>query len=855
MNTKLLTRAIALAFAPVVASLDAVADSAVGVDTVLGNALNPRGGDPTLDRDPQGKSLIIPKLSRTPTGLLYDWPPAYPEVLPLAGNWNYNFSTEIGGLFKNHGVRSGKFREYADWDDGLLLNSLRFGAEEKGTARYFDFAAGAVGRDDQYYRATFGRYGDFRINAFFNETPHVFNQSARTVFQGAGSGVLTLAPGLVPGNNTSAQVAAALAGASPFELGLSRKRGGLGIDATPTSDLRIYASYAQEKREGTRPFGGALSFNFPAATNGVPNLTGGLAETIEPIDYRTHDVLAGVQWARDRYQVNLSYTGQFFRNHIDTLTWDVPFRVSPVATASVIPRGRFDLYPDNDFHNVKLDAAMAGLPMRGQVTGTLSYSRLSQDDNLVAPTVNSGVVTSSGAGGATVDLTPFNTTAGLSQTSANARIDTLLGQLQGSFAPARDLAVRAKLRHYEENNKTSYTAFNPLTGQFGYPANDGAVFVASPGFNGLFFPGNLALTTIPIRYRSIPYSYRKDNYAVEGDYRLVSRTNVTFGYERENYHRDHRERDETWENRFRLGANSREIPWATVRVSYEYARRLGGAYNPDPYEEFYLSNRAPGIPPHTLAQLRKLDLADRTQNVVNGRVNFIVHDDMDVMLTGKFVDNDYGADYGRQRERNWSVNLDWSWTPVPTASAYAHYGFQQTRIKQANINDNTAAALAGSGDANAGGAVYPLANAWDADSRDRSHTFGLGFRYGFGRMTLESGYSFIYSNYRLGYGFASAGALATPALVGVAGDSMPDMAYRQHLLETSVKVPVRRELAVRLYHRYETARFADWHYDGLPLVVGNELFLGAVPESYSAHVFGVFLQYVPGRKEAPAAGQ
>jgi hypothetical protein len=80
---------------------------------------------------------------------------------------------------------------------------------------------------------------------------------------------------------------------------------------------------------------------------------------------------------------------------------------------------------------------------------------------------------------------------------------------------------------------------------------------------------------------------------------------------------------------------------------------------------------------------------------------------------------------------------------------------------------------------------------------------------------------------------------------------MPDIMFRQQTLVTSLKFAISKNTALRLYHRYESARFNDWHYDGLPLVFGNGagVFLGAGPQNYSVHVFGLFFQYTPGRQE------
>ena len=84
---------------------------------------------------------------------------------------------------------------------------------------------------------------------------------------------------------------------------------------------------------------------------------------------------------------------------------------------------------------------------------------------------------------------------------------------------------------------------------------------------------------------------------------------------------------------------------------------------------------------------------------------------------------------------------------------------------------------------------------------------------------------------------------------------MPDMVFHQHALETSLKLRIDRQTALRLYYRYERTRIEDWHYDDLPLVFagGAGVFLGAGPPSYSANVFGVFFQYTPGKPDKERA--
>jgi len=298
------------------------------------------------------------------------------------------------------------------------------------------------------------------------------------------------------------------------------------------------------------------------------------------------------------------------------------------------------------------------------------------------------------------------------------------------------------------------------------------------------------------------------------------------------------------EKRYRVGLNNRDLAWATIRLSYEHARRTGGDYNYDPNAAFYAPSASLDTPA-TLAQLRKYDLADREQRALNARVNFLLRSDMDLAVAGKVQSNEYGAAYGRLDERKYAFNLEWNWQPRPSASAYAHYGLERARNRMASINDDPAGYL--SGDPNAGGAVYPFANRWDEESHDDTHTVGLGFRYAFGGAVLEAGYTYLYSPYRTRYSFASSGAIAGGAAAALAaGEGMPDMRFRQNTLEASLRFALDRNSALRFYYRYDRAAFEDWHYDGLPLVLGSEaVFLGAGPRSYSASLVGLLYQYAP----------
>ena len=813
----------------------AFADSAEGPVTALGNAMNPGTVDAARDLDPAGLSPYRPPASRTPTGQFYDIPYLPREVRRSESGWEYSGFIEAGVLAGDANNKNALFRRYRDIGNGPTLNNFGMEAAKPDEARFIEIVGGGAGRSDQFYGVQFGRYNDYRINLSYSEIPHVFSTTARPIWQGVGTGNLSLPvwPGIAPGGasgNTTTD-AAALQGlinaTGDTELGLVRKKGGVRLDMNLTDTWKFYSSYSLEHRKGARPFGG----------------NEGNGETVEPIDYKTHDLLAGLQFADSVSNFNLTLSASLFRNDVDTLTWESPFR--HITGALVIPGGRIDLYPGNDAYNAKMEYARA-LPFNGRFNATVALGTMRQNDNLLPPTMTSGTGAAI-AGGFNGNFNLWNTNAALSQQSANASIDTALVDLGLSLVPADKLTIRATLRHYENHNHTSYTAFNPQTGQFGYIIQDN---FASNVFNG----------TNNVHYRSIPFQGEQDNYKLSGEYQVRRRAVLTADYEREFFHRAYRERDYTWEDRVRFGYTDRGFGSATLRLAYEYGNRSGSQYKSDPYKDFYTASLAAYTDTlanvidrlHNLADMRKFDLADRKQQVLKARLNYLPRADMDLGATLQSKINDYPADFGRTgKQTQNSLNLDLSYLPSAATAVNVYSSYQTARLKQADAADIGSAAAVGCAVlppscSNAFGAplsIYPADRYWSAVSGDRTDMFGLGLRHDFGKPKLDVQYTYSSSRSPLSYAYASANVLQSPAFAAQAGNAFPDLTYDLHVFDMGLRLPVSRQTAVRLFYHFEAAKIADWHYSGLDqgTVVGNRVYLDAGPGNYRTHVLGAFL--------------
>jgi Putative outer membrane beta-barrel porin, MtrB/PioB len=811
---------------------------ALQADSVPGYVLNPTGTDATRLIDPRGMTQFRETRRRTPTGFLYPYPFEPERLADLGAGWLGRASVDIGGLATAGDSDETRFDHYADWSENFLLNSFDVAFLHRDSGVYGEATGGGVGRDDAYYYGELGRLGWLRLRGSYSGIPFAYANDARNLYLGAGAEVLTLPTPLVPGNNSEAALETALAGIGESNLSVQRDALGLRLDVWPLASVKLFARYGLLERKGARPFGGSLLYEtgFSGAARA--------SETTQPLDDRTHEFSAGVEAARGWFAGNLSYNGSFYRNDDWSLTWDNPFLVGPLARgAANVQRGRFALAPDSDLNNLRGDLAIQ-LPADARFTATASWTRMRQDDDLLPPTVNTGTV---GGFANAVTLDPWSTSAAVSRGGADATVDTLLVNGDLRVQPWRRLRIGARARYYERENLTDYTAFNPLTGQIGYIAEDGALAVGTPFYNRVFEPGR---PSDDWRYRSTPFSHDQLELEASADYQLRAKTSLGLQYTWEQIERDHRERSWTQESRIRAEASSRDIPWATVRIAYEYGDRRGASYDSDPYGAYYVSSLAgfqplpDPLPPFTLAQLRKYDLSNRQQQLADLRVNFLVREDMDVSVAARYEDDDYGADYGLEDSRSGSVNLEWSYQPTPSVTGYVFGSYERGENDMASIND----APALSNDPNAGGAVYPLANAWSVHTRDSGGSAGAGFWLRpLERVSLESSYRYVVIEQQLGYDFASASASASALAPGTsaaaAGSGFPALRTADHVLDTSVRLELTHGLAVRVFYRFQLGRIQDFQQDGLDAgLVAGSLFLGHVDRDFTAQVVGATIQ-------------
>ena len=825
MNRRLLLLAATVLAGPAWADTSATGYGAPG------NILNPSGLPVDLARDPDGLSPLSGGTTRSPTGLLYDTPFHTPEMKQSESDpdWWYSGWLEAGflGTF-GQDPRSAMLNQYGDWRSGFVVTNLGFLAENRATALYVSGLAENVGRSDQFYQLRIGRYGVFDLTSYFDSIPQVYSTEAKSLWDGIGTNTLTLRPGLTPGASTASQVNAVAAAVGDSTLSVTREKAGTNLTYTIDKSLDVFVKASNEWRTGTQPISATFGYPFENGATGI----------IEPVHYQTVDVSSGVRWKKDDFQANFTYSGSFFRNSDLSMTWQNPGLNNSPPGVFTPTLGQLSLPPDNDYHTLKGDFA-AVLSPNLRVSGSLSYSLMRQNDNLLAPTVDSGVI----QGAATrINLDQWNTAAALVRPSADAAVDVFnaFGQLHYTVSPSLNLTF--EVRERDEKDLTNYLAYNPQTGQLGYIAVDGGLAGFMPSFSGVYEPG------VPgenVQYRNMPFANGNLQETVSGGWRIDNHLKLDLSLSQNQITHTVREVPNADDDIAKLSLAATGYQWGSARLSYQFARRTGSDYDSNPYTPYYTASlpgyipTPGGDPAFALTDLRKFDVANRTEHKVHAQTNFILADDLDLQVGGNVTIEDYDAQYGLQDSTQWDASTSVNYQ---ISNATALTGFFNAETQNRGVANINAAGTGSNGFA--GSAAYPLANGWTETVGSHDYTFGATFRHAWGNFELKSNYSLTHSSSAVNYGFASTAAFFNLLTAAQAGNAFPDITFTAHALDTSLRYQWTDSLSTRLAYRFAYQSLNDFHYTGLTAgALNNNTYLGVVPENFTVQSIGLFAQY------------
>ena len=88
-------------------------------------------------------------------------------------------------------LRTSKYEEYRDLRNGFFIRKLDATYDNlRGSKNYVSLQSQRTIYRDQSYLATFGQYGKFKFQFRYDEIPHVYSNTTRTLFTNTGTGVV-----------------------------------------------------------------------------------------------------------------------------------------------------------------------------------------------------------------------------------------------------------------------------------------------------------------------------------------------------------------------------------------------------------------------------------------------------------------------------------------------------------------------------------------------------------------------------------------------------------------------------------------------------------------------------------------
>jgi MtrB/PioB family decaheme-associated outer membrane protein len=446
-------------------------------------------------------------------------------------------------------VKNSKFNEYRDVRDGFYLRRADVKFDNLlGTRNYISFQSLNTVYRDQSYLASFGQYGKFKIQFRYDEIPHIYSNTTRTLFTQTSPGVYEF-PALIrqtlqatSSTNLPSVVNTQLVPQLDFLTPAIIRRGGAtSFDYGVTPHWNLNASYFRESQRGNRPIGLIMNSSPSAsATSGFG------VELPEPIRYYNNLVRVGFDYGQNSWAFGASYIGSFFQNDIKQLTWDNPFMLTGETVKTPLT-GRMALYPDNQANYMSF-AGAADMTKYVRFTASITPGWLRQNEPFLPYSSNTAIMTCGPAANQAC-----TSLAALPESSLHGETQTLAMNYTLVSTVWKNLELKANYRHYDYNENTPVLTFTPAQGD----ASD-----ASPQEN-------------------TPFGFNRKDFELTGTWLFAKKSSAKLGYEAEWMDRSHRDAAHSMENSVFAAIDWIPIRDLLFRISYRHGDRKPDNYQDD----------------------------------------------------------------------------------------------------------------------------------------------------------------------------------------------------------------------------------------------------------------------------------
>jgi MtrB/PioB family decaheme-associated outer membrane protein len=615
------------------------------------------------------------------------------EAVPSWVNWfsaGLPFDFQLTRLDVEGGYRfiggdnsAAKFQEYRVLEENPYFDHAAFSLETKDKKRYVEFYMFDPFKNDQSFNVRAGKYGDYELEIFWDQIPHLLSTTGRTLFtttETDNTASLTLPPGVA----SAVQAASATgtpspravllngflnSGAVPVDLESTTSNGGFKFKYNLTDSLDLGLRYTYTQKEGTVPFGAGF---------GSPG--GSVVELPAPLSNQTQTAEAKLQYARPGWNVGLGYTGSYFTQRIDDVIFDNPLQA--VNTTTLSSQGRTTMDPSNQSSSVFLMGGIS-LPLRTRFTGKFAYTWRSQDDPFVQHTINPVLLAlTPGSPGNPCPGITTSTCLQLPSSSLNADVQTTLVTFNVSSRPfALPLTLNGGFRYFDYHDGTQEIEF--LT----HVVRDQGPLVVDTTVNA-------------------PFSYTKYNAYLDAGYQLLRNLNAKlgFGWERWDRNPDHREVPTSDEYTLRTSLDYSPLDWLLLRAAYRVGWRYVDEYNTQAHqahvvedvegEEFTIIRQGQSV------LGRKYDEWNRIRNRVELLASLTPLESLNFNITYGLNKDEYDksrcqepttnvspcpqdtSPLGLEKFTGWSLGADVAYTPFQWLSLFASYMREENQYDQ-----------------------------------------------------------------------------------------------------------------------------------------------------------------------------
>ncbi len=543
-------------------------------------------------------------------------------------------------------LKTSQFNVYQDVRDGFYVRHIDIKLDNVLHSKdYFALQSQSSLYKDQSYLATFGSYGKFKFQFRYDEIPHIYSNTTRTLYTQTSPGVWSY-PALIRqqlqapvpvGSSLQSIIATQVVPQSGFITPqIERKGGTLSAAYNLNHHLSVNAMFFRESQKGLRPLGLIMNSSPSASAS-----SGYGVELPETINYFNNLFRAGLEYGSHAFVMQGGYTGSFFKNNIPTMTWDNPFRLTAEGITNPLT-GRMALYPDNHANYLNFAAGL-DLGRFLHLTASINPGWLRQDQAFLPYTSNTTILTC-GTG-----TQACNSLAVLPASNLAGDAQTLAMNYTLSTTSWKNVSLKANYRQYDYNDNTPVNLYTPVQGDAAAPA---------------------AATA------NTPFGFNRKDFELSGVWFFAKKSSVKLGYEALWMDRKDRDVSHSLDNSFFASGDWTPIRDLLVRISYRHSVR-----NPDSYQDDNASNPTTGADvvcsdttdvSFTGDQRchRRFDEAARILNRGDALVQYSPTDKLTLSAFGGTLQNDYN----RAGSFNSTTPLNFLAGAAATTDPYYLYG-------------------------------------------------------------------------------------------------------------------------------------------------------------------------------------